>query len=213
MTEYIRKRRLSVAFDDLYYGKERVIDVAMRYGYDNPTSFSRAFFKFHGIKPSEVKKGNENHCKYPKMHFEDNIVQIENMEYSIQTHSSFLLYGKGVKTSERDISKDAPQFFDYMNRTYQVNDYGMVVYENRNSEDHYEYWVLTKEKKEGMDSYLIPKSKWIIFRIPSRKAKDIQALSKQFYYTFLPNHDFHLRAIPDLEVYYKDYMEFWIPIE
>ena len=57
ITEYIRNRRLSMSFYDLYYGKEKMIDVALKYGYENPTSFSRAFQKFHGMKPSEVKKG------------------------------------------------------------------------------------------------------------------------------------------------------------
>ena len=56
LSEYIRKRRLSSAGYDLYEGNLKVIDVAVKYQYDNPTSFSRAFEKFHGIKPSLVNK-------------------------------------------------------------------------------------------------------------------------------------------------------------
>lgn len=209
LTEYVRNRRLSVAFDDLFYGKERIIDVALRYGYENPTSFSRAFFKFHGVKPSEVKRGCVNHRNYPKLYFDEFGMQIENMEYSIQNHSSFTLYGKGVKTNKDNINQDAPKFFDYMRKTYHIEDYGMVVYEDRDSKDNYEYWVLSKEKKEGLERYDIPKSTWLIFRIHSRNAKDIQMLSHQF----LNTHDFRLRNIPDLEVYDKNFMEFWIPIE
>ena len=56
LAEYIRKRRLSNAGYDLYKGNLKVIDVAVKYKYDNATSFSRAFERFHGIKPSLVNK-------------------------------------------------------------------------------------------------------------------------------------------------------------
>ena len=56
LSEYIRKRRLSNAGYDLYEDNSKIIDIAIKYQYDNPTSFSRAFEKFHGIKPSLVTK-------------------------------------------------------------------------------------------------------------------------------------------------------------
>ena len=55
--EYIRKRKLTLAGQDLLTKKMKVIDVAFKYGYETPESFSRAFYKFHGITPSKVKKG------------------------------------------------------------------------------------------------------------------------------------------------------------
>jgi len=54
-TEYIRRRRLTLAASDLILGNEKVIDIAMRYGYDSPNAFTRAFRKMHGINPSEVR--------------------------------------------------------------------------------------------------------------------------------------------------------------
>ena len=55
--DYIRMRRLSLAGEELSKGKEKIIDMAMKYGYDTPESFSRAFTRFHGITPSEAKHG------------------------------------------------------------------------------------------------------------------------------------------------------------
>ena len=55
IAEYIRKRRLTLSFYDLTVKNEKVIDVAFKYHYDNPTSFSRAFYKFYGVKPSKAK--------------------------------------------------------------------------------------------------------------------------------------------------------------
>lgn len=54
--EYIRSRRLSLVGRELATGGERVIDVALKYGYDSPESFARAFSRFHGITPSNAKK-------------------------------------------------------------------------------------------------------------------------------------------------------------
>ena len=57
--DYIRMRRLSLAAEDLTRGREKIIDVALRYGYDTPESFSRAFARFHGVTPTEAKRGGQ----------------------------------------------------------------------------------------------------------------------------------------------------------
>lgn len=57
MGDYIRMRRLSLAGEELSKGDAKIIDTAMKYGYDTPESFSRAFTRFHGITPSEAKRG------------------------------------------------------------------------------------------------------------------------------------------------------------
>ncbi len=53
--DYIRMRRLSLAGEELSKGDAKIIDIALKYGYDTPESFSRAFTRFHGIAPSEAK--------------------------------------------------------------------------------------------------------------------------------------------------------------
>lgn len=55
--DYIRMRRLSLAADELYRTDDKIIDIALRYGYDTPESFSRAFTRFHGITPTEARHG------------------------------------------------------------------------------------------------------------------------------------------------------------
>lgn len=55
--DYIRMRRLSLAAADLIGGDDRVIDIALRYGYDSPESFTRAFTRFHGVTPTDARNG------------------------------------------------------------------------------------------------------------------------------------------------------------
>lgn len=57
--DYIRMRRLSLAADELHRTNGRIIDIALRYGYDTPESFSRAFARFHGITPTEARRGGK----------------------------------------------------------------------------------------------------------------------------------------------------------
>ena len=55
--DYIRMRRLTLAAEELVRTRGKVIDVALKYGYDTPESFSRAFVRFHGITPTEARRG------------------------------------------------------------------------------------------------------------------------------------------------------------
>lgn len=57
---YIRYRRLTLAGSELLQSKSKVIDVAMKYGYETPESFTRAFVKFHGVTPSYAKENGDN---------------------------------------------------------------------------------------------------------------------------------------------------------
>ena len=59
--DYVRMRRLTLAGEELLSTDAKVIDVALKYGYDSPESFSRAFARFHGVSPSAVRKGAAIH--------------------------------------------------------------------------------------------------------------------------------------------------------
>lgn len=215
IAEYIRKRRLSNAGFDLCQTDEKIMDIAIKYQYENATSFSRAFEKFHGIKPSQVKKKAQNLKIFTKIIFDENIEKNNDIEYSIIEKNEIILYGKGKKTNKENISKDAPEFWKRMNEIYKNNTikFGMIVYENRYESEKYEYWVLYSEPIQGLEEYKIPKSKWIKFIIHSQEAKEIQKVSHQFYGRILPSLKYNLRQIPELEYYHDHITEFWIPIE
>lgn len=55
--DYVRMRRLTLAANDLTATKDKVIDIAYKYGYDTPESFSRAFTRFHGVTPTQARRG------------------------------------------------------------------------------------------------------------------------------------------------------------
>ena len=110
LSEYIRKRRLSNAGYDLYKENMKVIDIALKYQYDNPTSFSRAFEKFHGIKPSLVSKDMKLK-NFPKIIFNEDINISTELDYEVVELDEFDLYGVSISTDNKRIGIDAPKFF------------------------------------------------------------------------------------------------------
>lgn len=218
ISDYIRKRRLSDAGFVLYKTNISVINISLQYQYENPTSFSRAFEKFHGIKPSQIKTNPEKLKLYPRLHFDEtNVKQNEKIEYSIIKQDELILYGKGFKTTKKQIRNHAPIYFKKMYQKYapiygEIN-YGMTVYEDRFKSDNLEYWILYNKEIPNFTQYIIPKSRWLCFHIPTDASDQIQEITQKFYLSFLPSCQYNIRQIPELEHYYNDVTDFLIPIE
>lgn len=92
LSEYIRRRRLSVATFDLQ-NEEKVIDVAMKYGYTSADSFTRAFTKQHGITPSQCKSHAISMELYPPMTFELTVKGTIGLSCRIETKEAFSMFG------------------------------------------------------------------------------------------------------------------------
>lgn len=220
IVDYIRKRRLSNAGYDLLNSSETILDIAVKYQYTSATSFSRAFEKFHGIKPSIAKKNPQGLKVYSKIKFNIEEVKEKNtIEYSIQEKEELILYGIKKKTDFIKIKKDAPELWEKVKKKYpELYDnlyYGMTSYVNRFESTKCEYWALCSKKtdKKEFKKVLIPKGKWIIIKINSKEAKKIQKVNEQFYEEFLPSTKYRLKEIPELEYYNNNTVELMIPLE
>ena len=90
--EYIRDRRLSLAANDLLTTNERIIDIAVKYGYDSPDSFTKAFVRFNGSTPTQVRKGGQISYFAP---FKLNLTMKGGyiMEYRLEEKESFRVIG------------------------------------------------------------------------------------------------------------------------
>lgn len=90
--EYIRRRRLTLAGAELSAGETKVIDAALRYGYDSPDSFARAFAKFHGITPSQACRGGQIRA-FSRLTVKLVLEGGTMMNYRIETKSELILTG------------------------------------------------------------------------------------------------------------------------
>lgn len=94
LSEYIRRRRLTLAALELQHGGvEKVIDIALKYGYESPVSFARAFNSLHGITPAMARQEGIALKAYPRLSFLITIKGVKAMNYRIETKESFEVFG------------------------------------------------------------------------------------------------------------------------
>lgn len=101
VTEYIRRRRLSQAVFDIQNGNDKIIDIALTYGYESPTAFTRAFKELHGTPPLAVRKSGVPLKTYPPISFVLTIKGVEELNFRIEQRDSFRIIGpKGLMSIE-----------------------------------------------------------------------------------------------------------------
>jgi AraC family transcriptional regulator len=93
IVEYIRRRRLTLAALELQQNDIKIMDLALKYGYDSPVSFARAFQAIHGITPKEARKSNISLKAFPRMTFQIIIKGVSEMNYRIVKTESFKVFG------------------------------------------------------------------------------------------------------------------------
>ena len=203
--EYLRKRRLSQAGADLMNGNEKVIDAAMKYCYESPESFTKAFTRFHGVSPMQVKKGS------PIQFMNRLIVRITieggcMMNYTIEKWKAMdlLMHAKDfhAETSDTEI----PGFWDeyYANEEYRkIPGYLGLCAQKKTNGDEFRYGIGCKVSDmegvpEGFEIIHIPEYTWAVFKCVGPVPKAIQSMWDQIYREWLPASDYEL--IPDYDI-------------
>lgn len=210
--EYIRKRKLSLAAFDLINTSSSVIDIAIKYGYENATSFSRAFSSFHGIKPSDAKM-KKKFKEFPRIIYEEKEMPLTDVPYEVINLPELTLYEVSISTNNKSIKSDAPNFIIKCLRMYEEPiKYAMVSYEDKERCNCNKYSVLYSTKQNNAKEITIPKHKWLKYTC-AREAKDIQKTSNDFYTKILPSLKYTLSDLPELEYYHDDITDFLVPIE
>ena len=149
--EYIRLRRLSLAGAELANGKEKVIDIALKYGYDSPDSFAKAFQKFHGITPSQARTDGSNLKSFSRMSIKISLEGGTIMNYRIETKPQITLLGykkrfEGTPYDEFRHKQEGDFFIT--TRAHQWMLKGMA------DDKLSDYCVLTNMDDDGYDFYI-----------------------------------------------------------
>lgn len=230
VAEYIRRRRLTKAAMDLQSSDQRIIDIAVKYGYDSATSFARAFKLLHGITPSEARKQGVKLKAYPRISFQISIKGDVVVDYRIETKKAFDIFGieavcpldekEGTMTPatlwqqchkngeyERLFknSGTVPEFVSPdLCKVHGVENYEKV------GEDSYSYMLCafcsSDSKTEGYKITHIPEQTYAIF--PSEKfhwnedfEKVLTTLQKRFYKEWLPTSEYERADGANFEIY------------
>ena len=220
LTEYIRNRKLSMAGLELINSNIKIIDLSLKYGYDSPISFSRAFKRFHGIKPSEVKQ-NSNYLKnFPPFTFANDVLNNIELDFRIQKENELNFYTISKKCNLQDIKVVAPSFWKELeasnNDTELFHDttFGIIEYDELfPNPKTANYHIASKKRFNNSSKLVIPASTWAVFQVKDISGEAMSCLSFYVYKNWIPYSGYNIRNIPEIEVYDKDHTEWWLPIE
>lgn len=230
LSEYIRRRRMSLAAVDLQDKNNKVIDIAMKYGYDSPTAFNRAFKNIHGIAPSQVKEAGTRIKAYPPISFTITIKGDSEMNYRIETREAFRIMGV-ASPLEKEIEKNftiVPGMWQKASMDGTIarlvtkmdgEPKGLLGVSSCNTETDWEYYIAVASKQntgESWKEFIVPASTWAIFSGEGTN-QSIQELEKRIVTEWLPTSGYEYGNAPDIEVYLNPdptnaIFEVWIPV-
>lgn len=231
LAEYLRRRRLTLAGFDLQVG-HKVLDVALRYGYDSPTAFNRAFRALHGIAPSEAQKPNAPLKAFPPISFQITIKGVVGMDYRIMEKEGFRVVGIRIEIGD-DVHANAEKIMPFWVEAGADGRLEKIINlingepagllgmgcgdENSDNGWYYICAATDKPTPDGMFEVNIPKHTWAIFA-GEGKPDTIADLITRIYTEWQPTSGYEWADTLDLEVYLSDNptnmkYEVWMPIK
>lgn len=232
LSEYIRRRRMSLAAVDLQSGDEKVVDVALKYGYTSPTSFNRAFQSVHGIAPSLVKEEGVSLRAYPPISFKIIIKGADKMNYRIEKKEAFRIVGI-AELLHKEIDKNfeiVPQMWQKAAMDGSIpklvsimegEPVGVLGVSVCNDFEEWKYFIAVASAKETVDQaleeYVVSPFTWAIFSGEGQCPQAIQELEQRIVTEWLPTSGYEYDNGPDIEVYLNPEpqnakFEVWIPV-
>ena len=226
LSEYIRNRRLSMAAADLR-ANEKVLDVSLKYGYDSPTAFNRAFRKLHGVSPSEARDVGAALKFCPQLSFQISIKGAVAMDYTIREQKSFRVVGAKIRTSIED-GRNLREITEFWQSTSRDGTFdrllelcrdegakgdervspgcimGLCVMPEGRGGSEFDYYIATSTDApvpDGMAELTVPASDYAVFEAVGPLPGSIQELTKRIYSEWLPRAGYELGDAPDIEVY------------
>jgi AraC family transcriptional regulator len=233
LSEYIRRRRLTLAAFELQTTASKVIDVAMKYGYDSPEAFARAFKNLHGIMPISARDTGVSLKAYPRMSFHISIKGDVEMNYRIEQRGSFEMFGVYgfINADQKTAFSEVPQFRIKCDDDGSVDLMNDLLGRFGDTMLHAALYDHTKESFKYMVCYHLPKGleiperftklsvptlTWAIFPEPQC---DMQKLWERIYSEWFPTSEYEQVEGPSFEMYYGMARhgnisgEIWIPVK
>lgn len=231
--EYIRSRRMALAAGELANGA-KVIDTAIKYCYDSPDSFAKAFYRFHGVAPSVVQKNPTMIKAFAPLKITLSLKGGYTMDYKIVKKESFIVMGTMKKFTYENANTDIPKYW----QQHYKNGYGKYVcgmfgvnIDVSMGNNEFDYMIAdaynpSADIPEGFVTKTIPAFTWAVFPIKGALPDALQDVNKKIFSEWLPalgEYEFAagycIEMYDDPRKYSKGandknyYSEIWIPIK
>lgn len=224
--EYMRNRKMYMAALDLCNSDKKVIDIAFDYGYETPESFTKAFSRFHGASPSEVRCDKGKVRTFLPLKLAISIQGGENMTVKIEKMGAIKVIGFTrnfeFETSQAEIPKFWNEIFSKFGKAMMlgtkptnalekavvdncIGEYGVCV-DDSDTEGQFRYFIAGiyngGEVPEGIELYEIPAHSWAKFDCVGPMPTALQSVNNYIWNEWLPgNEDYELDGAYNIEWY------------
>ncbi|MBP1961859.1 AraC family transcriptional regulator [Paenibacillus aceris] len=217
LSEYIRRRRLTLAAFELNHSAIKIIDVAVKYGYNSPDSFTRAFQIMHGITPTEARETGQTLKAYPRLTFQLSIKGGDVMNYRIEEKEAFRIVGlmKRVPIIFEGVNPEIAAMWGSLNAELiqelkalsNVSPRGLISGSTNFSEgrmdekgelDHYIGAATSLECPDHLASLEVPASSWAVFEAVGPFPDTLQNVWGRIYSEWFPSSTYEQIAGPEL---------------
>ncbi|WP_053376294.1 AraC family transcriptional regulator [Paenibacillus sp. FJAT-27812] len=238
LSEYIRRRRLTLAALELTNSNVRIIDLAIKYGYSSPDSFTRAFQGLHGITPTDAKNNGQPLRAFPRMSFQLTIKGGIEMNYRIEDKEAFRVIGikKRVPIVFHGVNQEIASMWKSLNEETittlkglsNVAPMGLLSastnfsegrMEERGELDHYIGVATSNECPANLSQLEVPALTWAVFEAVGPFPAALQEIWGRIYSEWFPSTNYEQAEGPEiLWNEHKDVSspvfrsEIWIPI-
>ncbi len=230
--EYVRMRRLSLAGEELTSSDIKVIDLAMKYGYDSADSFTKAFTRFHGSTPTDVRQNGASIKAFAPLHIKLTLDGGKTMEYRIEKKPAFKVMGVSKIIDYGDGYSTIPKFWDevFANPTNKIMGVYGVCLDDEIKGDQFRYMIADdydedKAKSYGYEVKEIPEYTWAVFPCRGAMPQALQSVNTQVFNEWLPASSYEIAAGFNIEFYTDEkkypkgaqdpeyYSEIWVPVK
>ncbi|MEU1399006.1 AraC family transcriptional regulator [Micromonospora zamorensis] len=237
LSEYIRRRRLTVAGADVLAGERTLLDVAVHYGYGSAEAFARAFHAVHGVGPGEARRTGAALRAQPRMSFRLTVEGSGSMEYRIVSKDAFALVGRKARVPLvhegmnpaivafiRSIDKETTARIEALSDQEPA---GIVnvsdnLADSREEGTELDYWhgvVTGAVQPEDLDALPVQAGTWAVFTTSGAFPQAVQHLWRDVFTQWFPSNPYRSRPGPEISRVRVSAdgteadAELWIPVE
>ena len=237
LSDYIRRRRLTVAAAAVVGGNESIIDIAVRFGYSSSDAFARAFKRMHGVGPVEARRPGTRLRSQPRLTFHLTIEGRTDMQYRLVQKDSFRIVGRkrriplvysGPNPAIIEFERSIPDSLDAVLTELGDQDPPGIIsvctgFDESRAEgtelDYHHAIATSLPAPEGLDSLDVAAGLWVVFESSGPLPESLQQLWPAAYSEWFPANPFQLIDGPEMvRVELADDRrsgtgELWLPIE
>ncbi len=235
-TEYVRRRRLTVAAADVLDGSDTLLQVAVRHGYGSTEAFTRAFRAVHGVSPGEVRRHGGPLVSQPRMSFHLTVEGRSRMRYRIVEKPELRIVGRRARVPLVHLGQNEaisafvrgldPEVKQQIVSLSDQEPHGAVSVtddaESLEEGSELDYWfaaVTSSDVPQGLESMEVPAGSWVVLEASGKAPEAFQYLYRDAYVEWFPSNPWRTRPGPQVlsAVLSEDgshgEAELWLPVE